>query len=175
MAARRTTAVVETPAEAVVETVETPAAEVETPAVEAPATEPAEEPASIVIDATLLDAEVNAAYADLLPFLVLGKRKDRKLNVEVRSTPEPRMRMLCSWGRKSYFAVIGQMTEDGLPVIPAQVKVALLRQIDREYGRAIRVIKADEKLGKKLTTLLDARKAAGKEVPAEETAEPAEG
>lgn len=159
---------VETPAQSPAEAVLDAIAETTT---EAPAPEAPEEPQVFVLDSTALDAEVNARYQELLPFLVLGKRKDRKLNVEVRTAPELRMRMVCTWGRKSYFAPISEVGEDGTPVIPAPVKAAILRQIDREFGRAIRVIKADEKAAKRLEKLIADRKAAGKETPDGDTAD----
>lgn len=158
MAATRTArkAAVATPVEAV----ETPAPEVEAPAA-TPAVETAEvveEAAPVFLPATELDADVATEYAAIVPFLELAKMGGNTLSVEVRGE---RLRMSCSWGRKSYFAPF-TAAKDGTPILPSQVKAALIRQIARQKGKALRAIKADDKAAKKLAELLKAA-----ETPAE--------
>lgn len=138
-----------------------------TPAeVETPAEETVE---SVVKPAIELDETIKAAHEAVLPFLKASKRTSRQLSVEFRGD---RQRMLCSWGRKSYFAV----TPDG-GGLADPVKAAILRQIARERGKAIRAAKADEKQAKAVEKLLAAEKAAKAptEAPAESPVEaPAE-
>lgn len=143
-----------------------PRGQKQTAEVVAPATAVKPEEVAELFWASDVNEPTKAAQDQIAAILELaGMTETHRLNVEVRGD---RIRMACACGRHSYFAPITERTKDGKPVVPAQVQEALVRHTKRALGKALRHIKGDEKLAKKLVELLPKKDA---EAPAEETAE----
>lgn len=112
---------------------------VEAPAVEVEAVEVEAKPEPKLHLASDLHAEVAQAITEVTPLLTLAGMNP-VFGIEERGD---RQRMVTSYGRNSYFAETPARKEDGTPELAAPVKVALLRQVARQQGKALRHLKAN--------------------------------